>query len=166
MPTAIVVEKGPWWLGSTCAAMVRGNGGLWGRCGAYCCADGFCHGHTSRGKSIGKGKGILRFDDPYFTSLQKRRAVELEGEILWVGEDGSVLTVTGLLRTDLRIDLNTGTATEDKHGESDRVDLERAAEKGEAILFADRGDKCLSKDETERAEICDKKSGPSESSDD
>ena len=164
MPTAIVVEKGPWWLGSTCAAMVRGNGGLWARCGAYCCADGFCHGHTLSGKrGFGKGNRILRFDDPYFASLQKRRPVELEGELLWVGEDGSIVTAAGLLRTDLRIDLNTGTATEGKHGESDRDDLERASETGEALLFAHRNDKGPSKEETEGA---DEESGPFESSDD
>lgn len=111
MPTAIVVEKGPWWLGSACAAMERGNGGLWRRCGAYRDADGFCHAHRK-----GRSSDIKRFDDPYFASLRLRKPVDLEGEIVWVCDKGSVLTGAGLLRDDIRIDLNTGIATMGKDG--------------------------------------------------
>ena len=112
MPTAIVVEKGPWWLGSACAAMERGNGGLWRRCGAYRDADGFCHTHRKHIRS----SDMKRFDDPYFASLRRRKPVDLEGEIVWVCDIGSVLTSAGLLRDDVRIDLNTGTATMGKDG--------------------------------------------------
>lgn len=130
MSTAIVVEKGPWWLGSACAAMERQTGGLWQRCGAYREADGFCHTHRKR------GHGVRRFDDPYFASLRRRTPFDLEGEIVWVGDDGSVLTGTGLLRDDVRIDLNTGIASMGKDGSTDSAaattDADAATDEGSA----------------------------------
>jgi hypothetical protein len=104
---AIVTEHAPWFLGSCCPTMVPCPGELWRRCTEPAEINGFCISHK-------KGKG-MRYDDAYCESLPKRRAFELDGETVWVCEaDGGVLTESGVILKDVRIDLLTGVCYDDR----------------------------------------------------
>ena len=104
---AVVCDQSPWYLGSCCPMMVPCPGELWRRCTEPAEINGFCVSHK-------KGKG-LRHDDPYCETLPKRVPFRLDGETVWVhAEDGSVLTESGAVLKDVRIDLETGICYDDR----------------------------------------------------
>lgn len=109
----LLYETGPWWQESACPTMVLDNGGLWRRCSKLCESDGYCKKHN--------GRHGLRYDDPYFESLIKRYPFKWNGEIVWVAEDGSVLTRTGELLKNISINIHNGIAHECIHKHVDET---------------------------------------------
>jgi hypothetical protein len=105
-PTAIAVERGPWWSESQCPIMDRGSGNMWRRCGEYCES----HGHCWKHRSFKVSHTTRRFDDPYFAELPKRWPVRLDDEVVWVSESGDVLNGSGAIVKGLTVDLKTRTA--------------------------------------------------------
>lgn len=104
--TAVVTECGPWFLGDCCPIMLACPGQLWRRCSEPAEVNGFCATHK-------KGKG-LRYDDPFFNSLPHRSPFRYEGALVYVGPDGSVLSQSGNIVKDLRIDLESGVCFDDR----------------------------------------------------
>jgi hypothetical protein len=108
MPTTVLVETGPWWMGSTCHFMERrplGDGFIWHPCGGYREACGACGKHTrSRPTAV-----LKRKDDPYFKSLPQCTPARLGGDIVWVRADKSVLSAEGQVLP-MQIDITQGVA--------------------------------------------------------
>jgi hypothetical protein len=108
MPTAVTVERGPWWAETQCPIMDKHAGNMWRRCGSYCESSGYCWAHRHFRVSY----TTRRYDDPYFTSLAKRWPVRIDDEIVWVSADGDVLNGSGILIKGMTVDLNTKTVTD------------------------------------------------------
>jgi hypothetical protein len=105
VPTTVITMSGPWWEGQQCALMIKGGGGLWKRCG-HMSGDGeHCWKHRR-----GPSRSRRRYDDPYFVCLKKRTPFSLEGEIVWVSSDGSVMTGGGVLLKGVTINPINGVA--------------------------------------------------------
>ena len=100
MPTTVLVEEGPWWQGSQCAAM-DSKGSLWTRCGFPAEADGQCWNHR---------RPVRRYDDPVFTTLPVYKPARLEGKSVWVDEKGLVYDEIGEILKEWRIDVTNGCA--------------------------------------------------------
>ena len=100
--TIIPTECGPWWTGTQCPVMELECGCMWRRCAAPCEQGDSCWDHRDA-----KG-GLRRYDDPYFTTLPKRRPMRYEGAIYWVADDGNVMNGFGAIMP-FRMDLNTKT---------------------------------------------------------
>lgn len=105
MPTAITVERGPWWQGAACPWMECSEGGMWRRCGQYCEAHGACWKHRKGGERI--------YDDPYFLTLPKRVPVSIDDEIYYVDCEGAAYSVSGLKVIGLHVNLEDGSASYD-----------------------------------------------------
>jgi len=111
MPTNVLVEKGPWWMGSTCHFMERrslGAGWIWHPCGSYREASGACSKH-SRTRPCTTMK---RNDDLFFKEIPRCTPARLGKEILWVRTDGTTLSSEGKILP-MRIDVEMGVAYTD-----------------------------------------------------
>jgi hypothetical protein len=104
--SAVVSCGGTWYDGAQCPIMIPGAGEMWHRCAEPAEFNGFCGVHK-------KGRG-MKYDNPYFTSLPRRRPMRFEGEVVWVGDDGSILTSSGNILKDVRIDKSNGVAYDDR----------------------------------------------------
>ena len=72
---------------------------MWSRCGNMCEAHGSCWRHRFTKTPV--------YTDPRFTEMEKRTPFRLDGELYWVGEDGSVLDATGVITMDFTVNLKT-----------------------------------------------------------
>lgn len=108
MPTAVVVDRGPWWTETQCPIMEKQPGNMWRRCGSYCEASGYCWTH----RHFRVSHTTRRHDDPYFADLPKRWPVRIEDEVVWVSSEGDVLDGSGHLIKHMTIDLETKTVTD------------------------------------------------------
>jgi len=108
IPTAVSVERGPWWAETQCPVMEKEPGNMWRRCGSYCESSGHCWTH----RHFRVSSTIRRYDDPYFATLPKRWPVRLDDEILWATADGELLSGAGLVIKGITIDLDTKIITD------------------------------------------------------
>ena len=108
MPTTVLVEKGPWWMGSTCYFMERralGGGFIWQPCGSYREACGACGKHSKSRPTA----SLKRRDDPFFTNLPRYTPARLGADIVWVRDDKTVVSAEGVVLP-FRIDVTQGVA--------------------------------------------------------
>lgn len=103
-PTTVIVESGPWWVGTMCTVSAKEAGGMWRRCGHTAEANGYCWEH----RHFRTPTHMLKlYTDPYLESLAKRWPVRYMDEIVWVDSEGTVLRNGEIVKT-LTIDLKTG----------------------------------------------------------
>lgn len=98
--TVVLSSHTPYWANRQCAAMTVGA--FWKRCGMVAEADGCCWAH--------RHKGILRYDDASFKSMEKLKPFRLDDEIVWVSQNGSVRNESGVLLKEWTIDISNGHA--------------------------------------------------------
>lgn len=104
--SAVVSSTGPWYEGTLCAKMVLCPGEMWRRCSETAEQNGYCWQHK---------RGVPNhFTNTYFESLPKRYPYKLDGEIVWVGEDGSVMNGSGTVLEKVHIDRETGVCFDDR----------------------------------------------------
>lgn len=107
-PTTIVVSKdNTWWEGQRCPLRVRSPKGLWKQCPHLRESHGLCGEH--KGWTRSKSTADLKHkDDPHFQTLKRRRPFQLEGDIVWVSEDGDAVDSEGEPLEGLKILLDIG----------------------------------------------------------
>jgi hypothetical protein len=139
-PTTVITLSGPWWEGQQCAMMRKGPGGLWKRCGHMAEGSDTCWKHRR-----GSTRTRRRHDDPYFVCLKKRKPFRLEGDIVWVSADGSVMTDGGVPLKGVTINPVNGVANydcEEKAVEAESAECRAATpspEKEAKALYEDDG---------------------------
>ncbi len=98
--TTVIVQSSPWWYGSQCAAMEK-KGALWMRCGATADADGQCRAHR---------RNITRYDDPEILALPTYQSIRIEGQTMWVDQEGRAYNEVGKILKDWVVDISNGHA--------------------------------------------------------
>ena len=101
----VLCETGSWWMESKCPGMVRNKTGIWFRCNAACESSGLCAKHTIKNPKY-------LYDDPYFEKIEKRKPFKYNDEVVWVADDGSVMTYSGILLKNVSINIHNGVASE------------------------------------------------------
>jgi hypothetical protein len=104
--SAVVSTSGAWYDGGRCPLMIPGPGELWRRCCEPAEYNGFCSVHK-------KGRG-MKYDNPFFAALPVRHPWRFDGAVVWVDTDGGVLTESGTLLKDVRIDVTNGVCYDDR----------------------------------------------------
>ena len=104
--SAVVSTGGTWYDGTQCPIMMPACGEMWRRCAEPAEFNGYCCIHM-------KGKG-MRYDNPYFSELMVRHPWKLEGMLVWVGTDKSVMNTSGEILKDIRIDITNGVCYDDR----------------------------------------------------
>lgn len=104
--SAVVSTSGAWYDGGRCPTMMPGPGEMWRRCCEPAEVNGYCSVHK-------KGRG-MKYDNPYFADLPKRHPWRLDGAVVWVDGEGTVLTESGDILKNVRIDLTNGVAYDDR----------------------------------------------------
>lgn len=93
--TSILVSKdNAWWEGQKCPLRVRTAYGLWKQCPHF--REG--HGHCGEHKGWTKRKSthnLKHKDDLYFQKLKRRNPFNLDGDIVWVSEEGDAVDGEG-----------------------------------------------------------------------
>ena len=56
----------------------------------------------------------MKYDNPFFTEMARRHPWRFEGAVVWVDADGTVLTESGNLLKDVRIDITNGVCFDDR----------------------------------------------------
>jgi hypothetical protein len=107
-PTTISVSKdNAWWEGQKCPLRVRSPHGLWKQCPHLREAHGYCGEH--KGWTKRKATPTLKHkDDAYFQKLKRRKPFDLDGEIVWVSEDGEAVDGEGCPVQGVKILLDVG----------------------------------------------------------
>ena len=104
--SAVVSTSSSWYDGGRCPMMLPGPGEMWRRCCEPAEVNGFCGIHK-------KGRG-MKYDNSYFSTLLKRHPWRFEGAVVWVCENGTVLTESGTILKDIRIDITNGLCYDDR----------------------------------------------------
>ena len=104
MLTTIAVGKtDSWWEGELCPMRIRGEHGLWKRCGNFREPHGVCCDH----RNYKSTESLKHKDDPYFKQLSSRVPMKWDGETVWVGSAGDVVRESGEPIQGLRVDKDT-----------------------------------------------------------
>lgn len=99
--TIVFTESNPWWVDTQCPIMILSQCGMWTRCGAAASENGKCKKHHATKKPL--------YSDPMFVEMKTRTPFRHDGEIYWVGDDGSVLDSTGSIQMDFKVNLKSRT---------------------------------------------------------
>lgn len=107
-PTTIAVSKdNTWWEGQRCPLRTRTTKGLWKQCPHMRESHGLCGEH--KGWTRSKSTADLKHkDDPHFQTLKRRRPFQLEGDIVWVSDDGDAVDSEGEPLEGVKILLDIG----------------------------------------------------------
>jgi hypothetical protein len=107
--TTVAINTQPaWWEGTHCPVRMKTPQGIWKLCGEFCEAHGFCCKHRGFRLSNTSQPTARLASDPFFTRIAKRVPYKWEGEVVWVGEDGSVLDTNNCVIEGLNICYETG----------------------------------------------------------
>jgi len=104
----LLVDSDPWWMGSMCALMELGPGGLWRRCNKMGESNSYCWDHRN---FVNPTHKVKHHSDSYFMNVVKRKPARFNGEIVWVCDKGTVLAESGKIMP-FTIDVRLGLARE------------------------------------------------------
>jgi hypothetical protein len=107
-PTLVFTESNPWWMGTQCPIMAQHKTtGMWTRCSHACEPHGSCWDHRHTKSPV--------YTDPAFSEMATRTPFRFDGDLYWVGDDGSVLDATGTRHMDFTVNLKSRAVMYIKH---------------------------------------------------
>lgn len=107
LSTIMVGKNSMWWEEQKCPLRIRSSRGLWKQCPHIRESHGYCGEHKgwNRKKTI---ESLKHIEDTYFQTLKRRKPFSLDGDIVWVSEEGDAVDNEGYLITGIKILMKIG----------------------------------------------------------